>query len=79
MLYEVITQAFDALRLAGRKVRRPFSLLAVPDHNVPTSPDRLERIEDPDSRVQLETLRENAKEAGITLFDMDDIRQGIVV
>jgi 3-isopropylmalate/(R)-2-methylmalate dehydratase large subunit len=50
----------------------------VPDHNVPTSADRLERIEDPDSRKQIEVLRENAKAAGITLFDMDDIRQGIV-
>jgi 3-isopropylmalate/(R)-2-methylmalate dehydratase large subunit len=79
LVHEVTSpQAFEALRLAGRKVRRPLSLLAVPDHNVPTSPDRLERIEDPDSRVQLETLRENAREAGITLFDMDDIRQGIV-
>jgi 3-isopropylmalate/(R)-2-methylmalate dehydratase large subunit len=64
--------------MAGRKVRRPLSLLAVPDHNVPTSPDRLERIEDPDSRMQIETLRKNAREAGITLFDIDDIRQGIV-
>jgi 3-isopropylmalate/(R)-2-methylmalate dehydratase large subunit len=79
LVHEVTSpQAFEALRLAGRNVRRPLSLLAVPDHNVPTSPDRLERIEDPDSRVQLETLRENAREAGITLFDMDDIRQGIV-
>jgi len=79
LVHEVTSpQAFEALRLTGRNVRRPLSLLAVPDHNVPTSPDRLERIEDPDSRIQLETLRENAREAGITLFDMDDIRQGIV-
>jgi len=79
LVHEVTSpQAFEALRLAGRKVRRPLSLLAVPDHNVPTSADRLERIEDPDSRKQIETLRENAREAGITLFDMDDIRQGIV-
>ena len=79
LVHEVTSpQAFEALRLAGRIVRRPLSLLAVPDHNVPTSPDRFERIEDPDSRRQIEALRENAKEAGITLFDMDDIRQGIV-
>jgi 3-isopropylmalate/(R)-2-methylmalate dehydratase large subunit len=79
LVHEVTSpQAFEALRLAGRKVRRPLSLLAVPDHNVPTSADRLERIEDPDSRKQIETLRENARAAGITLFDMDDIRQGIV-
>jgi len=79
LVHEVTSpQAFEALRLAGRKVRRPLSLLAVPDHNVPTSADRLERIEDPDSRKQIEVLRENARAAGITLFDMDDIRQGIV-
>jgi 3-isopropylmalate/(R)-2-methylmalate dehydratase large subunit len=79
LIHEVTSpQAFEALRLAGRKVRRPLSLLAVPDHNVPTSADRLETIEDPDSRIQIETLRENAREAGITLFDIDDIRQGIV-
>jgi len=79
LIHEVTSpQAFEALRLAGRKVRRPLSLLAVPDHNVPTSPDRLERIEDPDSRKQIETLRENARSAGITLFDIDDVRQGIV-
>jgi 3-isopropylmalate/(R)-2-methylmalate dehydratase large subunit len=79
LLHEVTSpQAFEALRLAGRKVRRPLSLMAVPDHNVPTSTDRLERIEDPDSRRQIEALRENAREAGITLFDMDDVRQGIV-
>lgn len=79
LIHEVTSpQAFEALRMAGRKVRRPLSLLAVPDHNVPTSPDRLERIEDPDSRKQIETLRENARAAGITLFDIDDIRQGIV-
>lgn len=79
LVHEVTSpQAFEALRLAGRKVRRPLSLLAVPDHNVPTSSDRLFRIEDPDSRRQIETLRQNAREAGITLFDIDDIRQGIV-
>ena len=79
LVHEVTSpQAFEALRLAGRKVRRPLSMLAVPDHNVPTSADRLERIEDPDSRKQIDVLRENARAAGITLFDIDDIRQGIV-
>jgi len=79
LVHEVTSpQAFESLRMAGRTVRRPLSLLAVPDHNVPTSADRLSRIEDPDSRRQIETLRRNAREAGITLFDMDDIRQGIV-
>jgi len=79
LIHEVTSpQAFEGLKLAGRKVRRPLSLLAVPDHNVPTSPDRLERVEDPESRIQIETLRRNAQEAGITLFGMEDIRQGIV-
>jgi len=79
LIHEVTSpQAFEGLKLAGRKVRRPLSLLAVPDHNVPTSADRLERVEDPESRIQIETLRRNAQEAGITLFGMDDIRQGIV-
>src|SRR5512146_1309093 len=79
LIHEVTSpQAFEALRLAGRKVRRPLSLLAVPDHNVPAAPDRLELIEYPDSRKQIEALRENARSAGITLFDIDDVRQGIV-
>ena len=79
LIHEVTSpQAFEALRQAGRKVRRPLSLLAVPDHNVPTSADRLERIEDPESRIQIETLRKNARAAGITLFDIEDVRQGIV-
>jgi len=79
LIHEVTSpQAFEVLRQSGRKVRRPLSLLAVPDHNVPTSSDRLERIEDPESRIQIETLRENARAAGITLFDIEDVRQGIV-
>lgn len=79
LIHEVTSpQAFEALRQAGRKVRRPLSLLAVPDHNVPTSADRIERIEDPESRIQIETLRNNARAAGITLFDIEDVRQGIV-
>ena len=79
LIHEVTSpQAFESLRQSGRTVRRPLSLLAVPDHNVPTSPDRLERIEDPESRIQIETLRENVREAGIPLFDIEDVRQGIV-
>ncbi|MCS7266919.1 MAG: 3-isopropylmalate dehydratase large subunit [Geminicoccaceae bacterium] len=70
-------QAFEGLRAAGRTVRRPDLTLAVPDHNVPTTDRRL-GIADPISRLQVETLERNCREFGITLFGMDDIRQGIV-
>jgi 3-isopropylmalate/(R)-2-methylmalate dehydratase large subunit len=69
--------AFEGLRLAKRKVRRPDLTLAVADHNVPTT-DRAKGIEDAESRLQVDTLRQNCREFGIPLYDMDDIRQGIV-
>ena len=54
LVHEVTShQAFEGLRLAGRQVRRPGATLAVPDHNVPTSADRAERIEDEQSRIQV--------------------------
>jgi 3-isopropylmalate/(R)-2-methylmalate dehydratase large subunit len=78
LVHEVTSpQAFDGLRLAKRKVRRPERTIATPDHNVPTS-DRGLPIADPISRKQIETLRANCKEFGIKLFDIDDVRQGIV-
>ncbi|MEO1191093.1 MAG: 3-isopropylmalate dehydratase large subunit [Pseudomonadota bacterium] len=78
LVHEVTSpQAFEGLRMAGRKVRRPDLTLAVPDHNVPTS-NRAAGIEEPESRLQVETLRQNCAEFGVTLFDVDDIRQGIV-
>jgi 3-isopropylmalate/(R)-2-methylmalate dehydratase large subunit len=78
LVHEVTSpQAFEGLRIAGRKVRRPEATLAVADHNVPTT-DRAAGIADPESRLQVETLERNAKENGITYFGMDDIRQGIV-
>ncbi|MBL8672949.1 MAG: 3-isopropylmalate dehydratase large subunit, partial [Alphaproteobacteria bacterium] len=78
LVHEVTSpQAFEGLRAAGRKVRRPEATLAVPDHNVPTT-DRSKGITDPESRIQVETLRENCKEFGVPLYDVDDIRQGIV-
>ena len=78
LVHEVTSpQAFEGLRMAGRKVRRPDATLAVADHNVPTS-DRAAGIADPESRVQVETLAANASETGVTYFGMDDIRQGIV-
>jgi len=78
LLHEVTSpQAFEGLRLAGRKPRRIDSNLAVPDHNVPTS-GRKTGIADPVSRLQVETLERNCREFGITLFTMNDPRQGIV-
>ncbi|MFI9386740.1 3-isopropylmalate dehydratase large subunit [Kutzneria sp. NPDC052558] len=68
-------QAFDGLRLAGRRVRRPDLCLALEDHNVPT---RSLELTDPMGRRQVETLRRNCAEHGIELFRLGDSRQGIV-
>ena len=70
-------QAFEGLRMTGRKVHRPDATIAVADHNVPTS-DRSHGIDDPESRLQIETLERNVKEFGVPYFGIDDIRQGIV-
>ena len=78
LVHEVTSpQAFEGLRMAKRKVRRPELTLAVADHNVPTT-DRSKGIADPESALQVATLEKNAKDFGITYFAMDDIRQGIV-
>ena len=78
LVHEVTSpQAFEGLRMAGRKVHRPDGTLAVPDHNVPTL-GRANGIADPESRIQVEQLAKNAKEFGVPYFDMDDIRQGVV-
>jgi len=78
LLHEVTSpQAFEGLRLAGRKPWRVEANLAVPDHNVPTV-DRLLGIADPVSKLQVDTLEQNCEEFGIRLFKMNDIRQGIV-
>ena len=78
LVHEVTSpQAFEGLRLAHRKVRRPELTLAVADHNVPTT-DRSHGIADPESALQVATLEKNAKDFGVTYFAMDDIRQGIV-
>jgi 3-isopropylmalate/(R)-2-methylmalate dehydratase large subunit len=78
LIHEVTSpQAFEGLRLQGRKPRRPEANLAVPDHNVPTVL-RAAGIADPVARLQVETLVRNCAEFGITLFGMDDPRQGIV-
>ena len=70
-------QAFEGLRNAGRSVRAPTRILAVADHNVPTT-DRTVRIEDEESRIQVETLDKNAADFGVPYFSMNDKRQGIV-
>ena len=78
LVHEVTSpQAFEGLRIQGRKVRKPKLTLAVPDHNVPTT-DRSKGISDKQSKIQVDTLRNNCKEFGINLFDVNDKRQGIV-
>jgi 3-isopropylmalate/(R)-2-methylmalate dehydratase large subunit len=78
LVHEVTSpQAFEGLRLAGREPWRIDSVLAVPDHNVPTT-DRARGIEDPVARQQVDTLDENCRIYNITEFRMDDPRQGIV-
>ncbi|MEL6585198.1 MAG: 3-isopropylmalate dehydratase large subunit [Pseudomonadota bacterium] len=80
LVHEVTSpQAFEGLRMAGRKVRAPDKTIAVPDHNVPTTPGR----EDPanmteDSAIQVAALDKNAKEFGIHYYPVTDVRQGIV-
>ncbi len=78
LVHEVTSpQAFEGLRLTGRQLRRPLATYAVPDHNVPTL-DRDQPIADPLSARQVEALRTNCREFGVTLFDIDDVRQGII-
>jgi 3-isopropylmalate/(R)-2-methylmalate dehydratase large subunit len=78
LVHEVTSpQAFEGLRLAGRKVRRPERTIATADHNVPTT-DRSLPIVDPVSRRQIDTLRANCREFGIRFYDLDDKYQGIV-
>ena len=78
LVHEVTSpQAFDGLRAAGRPLWRTSANLAVADHNVPTT-DRKGGIADPTSRLQVETLDANARSYGLTYFNMNDKRQGIV-
>ena len=79
LVHEVTSpQAFEGLRTAGRKVRHPEATLAVADHNIPTTIDRLQGIKDETSRIQVQTLEDNCKEFGVQYLRMDDHRQGIV-
>ncbi len=78
LVHEVTSpQAFEGLRLTGRRVRRPDATIAVLDHNVPTY-DRALPVRQADSALQIATLEENCREFDLTLFDMKDPRQGIV-
>ena len=78
LVHEVTSpQAFEGLRLAGCPVRHPETTYAVPDHNIPTE-NQDQPIADPISALQVETLRKNCREFGITLFDLGDERSGIV-
>src|SRR5437899_13109474 len=78
LVHEVTSpQAFEGLRLAGRRVRRPERTLATVDHNVPTGDRRLP-IADPIAATQVSTLERNVRNAGIDLFGLDSPDQGIV-
>ncbi|MDO6456992.1 3-isopropylmalate dehydratase large subunit [Celeribacter halophilus] len=80
LVHEVTSpQAFEGLRLAGRDVRAPDKTIAVPDHNVPTTLDRVSGvIANEESRIQVDALDKNAKDFGIHYYPVSDVRQGIV-
>ncbi|MDR0870886.1 MAG: 3-isopropylmalate dehydratase large subunit [Planctomycetaceae bacterium] len=78
LVHEVTSpQAFEGLRLAGRRVRRPNKTFAVQDHNVPTA-DRQLPIQDPVAKTQIETLQKNCRQFGVKLYDIHDPNQGVV-
>ena len=78
LVHEVTSpQAFEGLKLAGRKVRRPDATIAVADHNIPTS-NRAAGIDEPESKLQVDTLERNVVEFGVPYFPIDSINQGIV-
>src|SRR3979490_3379922 len=70
-------QAFEGLKLAGRKVRRPDATIAVSDHNIPTS-NRSAGIDEPESKLQVDTLEQNVRDFGVPYFPINSINQGIV-
>ena len=76
LVHEVTSpQACEGLRMAGRTVRPPKKTVAVPDHNVPTDIGRARGIENPESRIQVDTLKRNAEDFGIAYYGVDDVRQ----
>src|SRR2546421_34770 len=77
LIHEVTTpQAFEGLRAAGRKVRRPDATIAVSDHNIPTS-NRSAGIDEPESKLQVDTLEQNVLDFGVPYFPINSINQGI--
>ena len=81
LIHEVTTpQAFEGLKLAGRKVRRPDATMAVADHNIPTTNRSagVAGIDNPESKLQVDVLERNVKEFGVPYFSIDSIDQGIV-
>ncbi|MFN6977424.1 MAG: 3-isopropylmalate dehydratase large subunit [Gemmobacter sp.] len=79
LVHEVTSpQAFEGLRLTGRRVRAPDKTIAVPDHNVPTTAGRDVHIDNAESRLQVEVLDRNARDFGVHYYPVSDIRQGIV-
>ncbi|MEI4484703.1 3-isopropylmalate dehydratase large subunit [Frigidibacter sp. MR17.14] len=79
LVHEVTSpQAFEGLRMTGRKVRAPEKTIAVPDHNVPTTEGRETKIDNEESRIQVEALDKNARDFGVNYYPVTDIRQGIV-
>lgn len=79
LVHEVTSpQAFEGLRMTGRKVRSPERTIAVPDHNVPTTAGRDTHIDNEESRIQVDALDKNARDFGIHYYPVSDIRQGIV-
>ena len=80
LVHEVTSpQAFEGLRAAGRKVHAPDKTIAVPDHNVPTTLDRVDGVvKNEESRIQLEALDKNARDFGVHYYPVDDVRQGVV-
>ncbi len=79
LVHEVTSpQAFEGLKLAGRRVRRPDGTIAVVDHNIATDSDRTKPIAEEESRIQVETLEQNVRDFGVPYFPVTDARQGIV-
>ena len=79
LVHEVTSpQAFEGLRMAGRTVHAPDKTIAVPDHNVPTTPGRDVHIDNDESRIQVDALDKNARDFGVHYYPVSDIRQGIV-
>jgi len=80
LIHEVTSpQAFEGLRMTGRKVHSPDKTIAVPDHNVPTTLDRTKgEVKNEESRIQLEALDKNARDFGVHYYPVNDVRQGVV-